>query len=81
MSIKSEVGGECIAEIRIEVGRKILKLAMVCPGFFGLALSAPLGLSSGCVDGNGARYWRLNDASLWAIEEIKKPALTGALGE
>ena len=73
MAIKSEVGGECIEEARIEVGRRILKPALVRPGFFGLALGAPLGLSSGCVDGNGARSWRLNEASLWGIEEIKSP--------
>ena len=80
MAIKSEVGGECIEEIRIEVGREILRLALVCPGFFGLALSAPLGLSSGCVDGNGARYWRLNEASLWDIEEIKNPCAGRGFG-
>ncbi|QBE69378.1 hypothetical protein SynWH8101_1796 [Synechococcus sp. WH 8101] len=30
-------------------------------------------LSSGCVDSKGARNWRLNEGSLWNIEEIKKP--------
>ena len=80
MVIYSEVGDECIEEIRVEEDREILRLALVCPGFFGLALSAPLGLSSGCVDGNGARYWRLNEVSLWDIKEIKAPALAGVLG-
>ena len=73
MVIKSEVGGECIEEIRIEVGREILRLALVCPGFFGLALSAPLGLSSGCVDGNGVRYRRLICGAMEVIEETESP--------
>ena len=32
-----------------------------------------MGLSSGCADRDCARYWWLNDGSLWAIEEIKSP--------
>ena len=80
MAIKSEAGSEWIEETRIEVGRDILKLALVCPGIFALAVSAPLGLSSGCVDGNGARYWRLNEASLWDIEEIKSPCAGRGFG-
>ena len=31
MAIKSEVIGECVEEIRIEVGRKILREALACP--------------------------------------------------
>ena len=34
MAIGSEVIGECVEEIRIEVGRKILRMVLVCPGFF-----------------------------------------------
>ena len=43
-----------------------------------------MGLSPGCVDGNGARYWRvkrLNEASLCDIEEIKSPCAGRGLGE
>jgi hypothetical protein len=54
-------------------------MVLVSPGFFGLALSASLGLLSGCVDGNGAKYWRLIDRSWRAFEEIKTPAIVGAL--
>ena len=73
MAIGSEVIGECVEGIRVEVSREILKMALVCPGFFGFALSASLCLMSGCIDCNGARYWRLNDGSWWSIEEIKSP--------
>jgi len=38
-------------------------MVLVCPVFFGLTLSASLGRLSDCVDGNDARYWRLNDGS------------------
>jgi len=30
MAIESEVIGECVEGIRIEVGRKILRIALVC---------------------------------------------------
>jgi hypothetical protein len=74
MAIGSDVFGECIEGIRVDVRRGILKIVdFVCPGFFGLAFSASLGLLSGCVDGNGARYWRLIDGSWWSIKEIKSP--------
>ena len=56
MAIGSEVIGECVEVIRVEVRREVLRVVLVCPGFFDLALSASLGLLSGCVDGNGARY-------------------------
>ena len=57
MATGSEVIGECVEGIRVEVRRGILKIVdLVCPGFFGLAFSASLGLLSGCVDGNCARY-------------------------
>jgi len=62
MAIGSEVIGECVEGIRVEVGGKVLKIILVCPGFFGLALSPSSGLLSGCVECNGARYWRLNES-------------------
>ena len=34
MAIGSEVVGECIEGIRVEVGVKILRMVLVCPGFF-----------------------------------------------
>ena len=43
-AIGSEVAGECVEETRIEVGRKILRMALVCPGFFVFALSVLIGL-------------------------------------
>ena len=43
MAIKSEVSSECIEEIRIEVGREILRLALVCPGFFRFGAQCPIG--------------------------------------
>jgi hypothetical protein len=73
MAIGSEVIGECVEGIRAEVRREVLRLVLMCPGFFGFAVSASLGLLSGCVDGNGARYWRLIDGSWWAMEETKNP--------
>jgi hypothetical protein len=73
MAIRSEVIGECVEGIRVDVRRKVLRIVLVSPGFFGLALSASLGLLSGCVDGNGAKYWRLIDRSWRAFEEIKNP--------
>jgi len=33
MAIKSEVIGECVEGIRIEVGRKILRMVLVCLEF------------------------------------------------
>ncbi|QBE68870.1 hypothetical protein SynWH8101_1284 [Synechococcus sp. WH 8101] len=44
MAMESEVVGECFEGIRVEVGREILKMVLVCPGFFDLVLSASLGL-------------------------------------
>ena len=73
MATGSQVIGEFVEGIRIEVGRKILRMVLVCPGFIDLAFSASLGLLSGCVDGNGARYWWLNEGSWRAIKEIKSP--------
>ena len=43
------------------------------PGFFGFALSVLMGLLSGSVDGDGARYWRLVDWIIGVTEEIKSP--------
>ena len=59
MAIGSEVIGECVEEIRIEVWRKILRIALACIEFMFDCLNALLVFSSGCVDGDGARYWRL----------------------
>ena len=61
MAIESDVIGECAellsAEgIRVEVRREVLRMILVCPGFFGLALCASRGLLLGCVECNGARY-------------------------
>ena len=53
MAIGNEVIGEWVEGIRVEVSREILKLALICPGFFGFALRASFGLLSGCVDENG----------------------------
>ena len=75
MSMESEVDSECFDEIRVEVGRETLKMVLVCPGFFGLALRTSLGFLSVCVNGNGARYWRLNVGLLWDVEEIKAHAI------
>jgi hypothetical protein len=33
MTIKSEVFGECVEKIRIEVGRKILRIVLACVEF------------------------------------------------
>ena len=71
MAIGSEVIGECVEAIRIEVRREVLKMASMCPGFFGLALSVLIGLLSGCVDGNDARYWRLFCWFMGVTEEKK----------
>ena len=40
----SEVVGECVDGIRVEVRAKVLKMALVCPGFFGFALRVLMGL-------------------------------------
>ena len=41
--IASEVIGECDERIRVEVSRKVLSMALVCPGFFRLGAQ--------CLDG------------------------------
>ena len=56
MAIGSEVIGECVEVIRVEVRREVLRVVLVCPGFFDLVLSVLMGLLSGCVECNGARY-------------------------
>ena len=43
MAIGSEVIGECVERIRVEVRAKVLKMVLVCPGCFGLMLSALFG--------------------------------------
>ena len=57
-AIVGEVFGECVERIRIQVGgecwesfRCVLSFKLDCDG-------AQVGLSSGCVDGDGARYWK-----------------------
>ena len=35
MAIESEVLGECVEETRIELERKILRVALACPEFLG----------------------------------------------
>ena len=64
IAIGSEVLGECVVAIRVELGRKVLRMALVCPGFFDFELSASLGLLSGTADGNGARCWRMTEGLL-----------------
>ena len=73
MATGSEVSSECIERIRVEARREVLKMVLVCPGFFGLVLSVLLGLLSDCVYGNGARYWRLICWFTGVTEEIKSP--------
>ena len=75
----SDVIGECVEGIRVEVRREVLRVVLVCPGFFGLVFSASLGLLSGCVECNGARYWKLIDGFWWSTEEIKSTATAEAL--
>ena len=81
MAIGSDVIGECVEGISVEVRRGILKLVdLVCPGFIDLAFSASLALLSGCADCNGARYWWLNEGSWRAIKEIKSPCKCRGFG-
>ena len=49
------------------------------PWIFGWALIASLGLLSGCVDGNGARYWRLICWLMGVVEE-KSPCGSRSFG-
>ena len=44
MAIGSEVSSDCIERIRVEVRAKVLKMVLVCPGFFGFALRVLMGL-------------------------------------
>ena len=69
IAIGSGVFGSYFEGIRVEVRREILRIDLVCPGFFGWALSDLLGLLSG----NGARYWRMNEGFLWDIEAMRNP--------
>ena len=50
IAIGSEVIGECVEGIRIEVGRRNIEDGFGVLWIFGFALSASLGLSSGCVE-------------------------------
>ena len=44
MAIGSEFTSECAEGIRIEVRAKVMKMVLVCPGFFGFALRVLMGL-------------------------------------
>ena len=44
IAIGSEVIAECVEGIRVEVRAKVLKMVLVCPGFFGFALRVLMGL-------------------------------------
>ena len=55
MAIGSEVVGECVAGIRIEVERKMFRIFGRVLSFWFDCLSVFWGLLSGCVDCNGAR--------------------------
>ena len=56
MAIGSEVIAECVERIRVEARREVLRIVLVCTGFFGFALSVLMGLLSDCVECNGARH-------------------------
>ena len=73
MAIGSEVIAECVEGIRVEVRAKVLKLVLVCPGFFCFVLRVLMGMLWGSVNGNGARYWRLIYWFMGVTEEIKSP--------
>ena len=60
MATENEVFGECVERICVEVGRKMMSLLWYALIVFGEVLGALMELSSSCVDGNGARYRRLN---------------------
>lgn len=44
-----------------------------------IGMEPPMGLSSGCVDGDCARYWRLTYWLMGLPEETKDPVVAGAL--
>ena len=74
MAIGGEVIDECIEGIRVEVGRGLLRIVLVCPGFFGFGAQSLVGSVVRLrVYGDGDRYWRLNDGSWWSIQEMKMP--------
>ena len=73
MAIEREVLISCVEETRIELERKILRVAWRVLSFWVDCDEALAGLSSGCVDGNGARYWRLVCWLIGVTEEIKSP--------
>ena len=75
IAIGSGVFGSYFEGIRVEVRREILRIDLVCPGFFGWALIASLSLLSGCVDGNGARYRVVICWLMGVVEEIKSPCV------
>ena len=43
MAIGSEVVGEYVEEIRVEVGGKVLRMVLVCPGLFGFCAQCLVG--------------------------------------
>ena len=72
-TIGSEVIGECGEGIRIEAGEDVLRMILVCLEFLVDYLNAMLGLSSGCVDGDGARYRMVICWRMGVGDEIKRP--------
>ena len=80
MAKGSEVIGECVEAIRIEVGRKMLRIVLVCPEFWFDCDGALTGLSPDCVDGNDARYWRLICGLIGVTQEIESPCSCRAFG-
>ena len=66
--------GECVERIRVEVREKNMQACRWYVLQFRVdGLSARAHQYSGCVDGNGARYWRLICGFMRVIEEIKSP--------
>jgi hypothetical protein len=60
MATETEVFGECVESICVEAGRKMIGLLWYALIVFGEVFGPLMELSSSCVDGNGARYWRLD---------------------
>jgi len=43
MGMGSEVSSECIERIRVEVRREVLRVVLVCPGFFRFGVQCLIG--------------------------------------
>ena len=80
MATWSEVIAECVEEIRIEVVRTMLRGLWYVLWSRDKALSALLGLPSGCVDDDFARYWMLTCRLIGVTEEIKSPCSCRGFG-